>query len=86
MRGLKATLALALSLAATTLGFAAGDPLMKETQGLFEPVPSEAPAFKDNPSDLAATTACLVDRPLAEGRPKRPDRIMPSPADPSRIR
>ena len=53
MRALKATLALALSLTATTLGFAAGDPLMKETQGLFEPVPSEAPAFKDNPTSPA---------------------------------
>ena len=46
---MKATLALALSLTATTLGFEAGDPLMKETQ----PVPSEAPAFKDNPTSPA---------------------------------
>ena len=55
MRGLKATLALALalSLTATIRGFAAEDPLMKETQGLFEPVPSESPAFKDNPTSPA---------------------------------
>ena len=55
MRGLKAklALALALSLTATIRGFAAEDPLMKEAQGLFEPVPSEAPAFKDNPTSPA---------------------------------
>lgn len=55
MRSLKATLSIALALSFTTTirGFAAEDPLMKETQGLFEPVPSEAPAFKDNPTSPA---------------------------------
>jgi cytochrome c peroxidase len=55
MRGLKATLTLALALSLTAIirCFAAEDPLMKEAHGLFEPVPSDAPAFKDNPTSPA---------------------------------
>ena len=55
MRGLKATLALALALSLTTTirGLAAEEPLMKETQGLFEPVPS-APLFRVRMADQLA--------------------------------
>src|SRR5512132_3695198 len=55
MRRLKATLTLALALSLTAIirCFAAEDPLMKEAHGLFEPVPSDAPAFKDNPTSPA---------------------------------
>jgi cytochrome c peroxidase len=55
MRHPEATLALALllSLAATVRGVAAEDPLMKEARALFEPIPFEAPVFKDNPASPA---------------------------------
>lgn len=59
MRSLKATLSIALALSFTTTirGFAAEDPLMKETQGLFEPVPSEAPAFILQTAGIWLTTS-----------------------------
>lgn len=55
MRHPEATLALALvmSLMTTVPSPAAEDSLMKEARGLFEPIPFEVPAFKDNPTSPA---------------------------------
>jgi cytochrome c peroxidase len=45
-----------LLLSITALALAADDPLMKQAQGLFQPIPSEPPAIKG-----AATTPAMVE-------------------------
>src|SRR5512147_1105835 len=55
MRTLTATLATLLAVVGSISAFAAEDPLMKEAQGLFQPIPEKPPAVKD----VAATPAMV---------------------------
>ena len=48
--------ALMLIVSITAAAFAADDPLMKQAQGLFQPIPSEPPAIKG-----VTTTPAMVE-------------------------
>ena len=69
MRTLTATLAAMLAVVGSVAAFAAEDPLMKEAQGLFQPIPEKPPAVKDvaaTPSMVELGKALYFDPRLSE--------------------
>ncbi len=69
MRTLTATLAAMLAVVGSVAALAAEDPLMKEAQGLFQPIPEKPPAVKDvaaTPSMVELGKALYFDPRLSE--------------------
>src|SRR5512134_3333872 len=69
MRTLTATLATMLAVVGSVAAFAAEDPLMREAQGLFQPIPEKPPAVKDvaaTPSMVELGKALYFDPRLSE--------------------
>src|SRR5512134_1665345 len=69
MRTLTATLATMLAVVGSVAAFAAEDPLMREAQGLFQPIPEKPPAVKDvaaTPSMVELGKALYFDPRLSQ--------------------